>query len=129
VSYTNNTPQRIQAATTLSANGVQTRNRGRRVEQVVARAAPMCSAAERATIEHVCLCHGDPAAELARRIRDRHIGLVVRGWHGGFMRGHARACARARRADALMRDIRCPVLLSRTRAREPFRLEVGEQFQ
>jgi len=39
------------------------------------------------------------------------------------MRGHARVL------EALMRDIRCPVLLSRTRAREPFRLEVGEQFQ
>ncbi len=94
-----------------------------RVEQVVARAAPMCSAAERATIEDVCLCRGDPAAEFARLIRDRHISLVVLGWHGWFMRGHARVL------KALMRDIRCPVLLSRTRAREPFRLKVGEQFQ
>lgn len=92
-----------------------------RLDEMIARACPMCDAAERAGIDDVMLCRGETTAEFVRLVRERDISLVVLGWHGWFMN------ARARVLKALIREV--PVLLWRTQAREPFRLRVGELLE
>lgn len=91
-------------------------------DEMIARSCPMCDAAERATISDVLLCRGEAAEEFVRLTRERDVSLVVIGWHGWFMNGHARVL------KDVMREVSVPVLLWRTRAREPFRLRVGEAF-
>lgn len=93
-----------------------------RFDEMIARACPMCDAAERATIWDVLLCRGDAAEEFVRLTRERDVSLVVIGWHGWFMDGHARVLKN------VMRGVSVPVLLWRTRAREPFRLRVGDEL-
>lgn len=89
------------------------------LNEFVSRACPMCSAAERGRIEDFRLYHGDIAAELRGLIEEKRISLLVVGWHGRFMAGHAPVL------KALIQRITCPVLLVKAVPREPFRLKIG----
>lgn len=91
------------------------------LNEFVERACPLCSAAERAHIEDFRLYQGDIAGELLRLIAEKHISLLVVGWHGRFMAGHARVL------KALIEAVSCPLLLVKPAPREPFRLKVGEE--
>lgn len=91
------------------------------MNEFVARACPLCSAAERARIEDFRLYQGDVADGLLRLIAEKDISLLVVGWHGRFMAGHARVL------KALIDGVTCPLLLVKPAPREPFRLKVGEE--
>jgi nucleotide-binding universal stress UspA family protein len=94
------------------------------LNQLVARACPTCTEEERSRIEAFHLAHGNVAEELEELItRDRASVLVV-GWRGDFMVGHAQVL------KALVQRIYCPVLLVKpVPPRQPFRLKVGEAFE
>ena len=91
------------------------------LEELVRRALPHCSPEECRRIEAVALCHGDVAAELLALIEREPVSMLVVGWHGRFLRGHARILKN------LVRQITLPVLLVKPVARMPFRLKVGEE--
>lgn len=91
------------------------------LNEFVARACPLCSPAERARIEDVRLHRGDVADELLRLIEEKRISLLVVGWHGRFMAGHAQVL------KALIAAVTCPLLLVKPAPPEPFRLKVGEE--
>jgi nucleotide-binding universal stress UspA family protein len=92
------------------------------LNELVTRACPLCTAEERGRIEDFHLARGDIAEELLRLIEDKRASLLVVGWHGEFMIGHAQVL------KSLMRRIRCPLLLVKPQPKEPFRLKVGEAF-
>lgn len=92
------------------------------LNELVARACPLCSVEERSRIEAFHLARGDIAGELEGLIDRTRASVLVVGWHGDFMVGHAQVL------KTLMRRIRCPVLLVKPVPREPFRLKVGEAF-
>lgn len=92
------------------------------LNELVARACPLCSVEERSRIQAFHVTRGDIAQELERLIERSGTSLVVVGWHGDFMVGHAQVLKR------LMQRIRCPVLLVKPAPKEPFRLKVGEAF-
>lgn len=93
------------------------------LEELVSRALPQCSPEECRRIKDVALCHGDVAAELLQLIERKHISLLVVGWHGRFMSGHARILKH------LIQALTTPVLLLRTENRMPLRLKVGEEIE
>jgi nucleotide-binding universal stress UspA family protein len=90
------------------------------LNELVERACPLCSAAERARIEDFRLYQGDVADKLEQLIAEKDPSLLVIGWHGRFMAGHARVL------KALIETVSCPLLLIKPTPREPFRLKVGE---
>lgn len=90
------------------------------LNEFIARACPLCSAAERARIEDFRLYQGDVADELLRLIAGKRTSLLVVGWHGRFMAGHAQVL------KALIGAVACPLLLVKPPPREPFSLKVGE---
>ncbi|BAU49716.1 universal stress protein [Sulfurifustis variabilis] len=92
------------------------------LNELVARACPLCSAEERSRIEAFHLAQGDIAEEIERLIGRVNASVLVVGWHGDFMVGHAQVL------KMLIRRIRCPLLLVKPQPREPFRLKVGEAF-
>lgn len=93
------------------------------LNQFVARACPMCSAVERARVRAFYIKHGDVGDELLEMIETMGIGLLVVGWHGEFMVGHAQVLKR------LIRQISRPILLVKPGPRPRFRLKVGEAFE
>ncbi len=95
----------------------------RQLEELVSRALPHCTAEERCRVEDIALCHGDVGAELLEMIERKRVSLLVIGWHGRFMTGHARVLKR------LIEEITCPLLLVKPAARMPFRLKVGEEIE
>jgi nucleotide-binding universal stress UspA family protein len=94
-----------------------------RLEELVHRALPQRTPEERRCIEAVALCRGDVAAELLALIGRERVSLLVVGWHGRFMAGHARVL------KDLIQVITCPILLVKPAARTPFRLKVGEEIE
>ncbi|WP_303908068.1 universal stress protein [Thiohalomonas denitrificans] len=93
------------------------------LNQLVASACPMCSIEERARIEAFHLTQGDVGDELIRLVEEKGVGLLVLGWHGRFIIGHARVLKR------LMWQVRCPILLVKPAPKPRFRLKVGEEFE
>jgi nucleotide-binding universal stress UspA family protein len=94
-----------------------------RLEELVRRALPRRTPEECRCIEAVALCRGDVAAELLGLIGRERVSLLVVGWHGRFMAGHARVL------KDLIQVITCPILLVKPAARMPFRLKVGEEIE
>lgn len=92
---------------------------GELVERVLAGCAP----AECGRIEETVLRRGDVAAELLELVDATRSGLLVLGWRGRLLGGHARVVRRLIRATHL------PVLLVKPVARAPFRLNVGEELE
>jgi nucleotide-binding universal stress UspA family protein len=92
------------------------------LNEYVARVCPMASTKERERIEDFCLCHGDIAHELLGLIETKRTSLLVVGWHGQFVAGHARVL------KTLIQEISCPLLLVKAAPRQPFRLKVGEEM-
>jgi nucleotide-binding universal stress UspA family protein len=93
------------------------------LDELVRRALPQCSPAECRCIVDVALCRGDVAAELLALIERKRISVLVVGWHGRFMTGHARVLKH------LVEVITAPVLLVKPAAQMPFRLVVGEEIE
>lgn len=93
----------------------------RRLEEFITRSTAACSQEECKCIEDVLLCRGDVAAELREIIDRKHIDVIVVGWHGRFMTGHAHVL------KSLIQTITCPVLLMKAAARPPFKLHVVEE--
>jgi nucleotide-binding universal stress UspA family protein len=94
----------------------------RQLEEFVSRSLPHCTPEECRRIQEIALCHGDAAAELLRLIERKRVSVLVIGWRGRFMTGHARVLKH------LIRVINTPMLLVRPTARMPFRLKVGEEI-
>lgn len=93
------------------------------LNQLVARSCPMCSSAERSRVQAFHIKQGDIGDELLDMAERKSISLLVVGWHGEFMVGHAQVLKR------LMREIRRPLLLVKPHPRGRFRLKVGEAFE
>ncbi len=89
------------------------------LQEFIGRACPMCSAEERRHIVDFRLCHGDIAQELLRLIEQKHVELLISGWHGQFFVGHAQIL------KALVEQLHCAVLLVKAAPRRPFSLKVG----
>jgi len=70
-------------------------------------------------IAHVALARGQVETELLKQIEQQHISLLVIGWHGRFMSGHAEVL------KALLAAITCPLLLVKPARHGPFKLKVG----
>jgi beta-phosphoglucomutase-like phosphatase (HAD superfamily) len=66
------------------------------------------------------LCRGYVAQELSHLIEHERVNLLVVGWHGQFMTGHAEVL------KTLIWQTRCAVLLVKPRPRDVFRLKVGD---
>lgn len=94
----------------------------RLLEEFVTRALPQCSHAECACIEGISLCRGDVVSELGKLIREGGASVLIIGWHGQFMTGHARVLKQ------LLLNITGPVLLVKAPPAMPFRLKVGEEL-
>jgi nucleotide-binding universal stress UspA family protein len=94
-----------------------------RLQEFVTHAASGCSPEECQRIEGLSLCRGDVAAELLDIIQRKRISLIVVGWHGRFMTGHAPVLKR------LIQTITCPVLLMKAVPRPEFKLHVGEEIE
>jgi nucleotide-binding universal stress UspA family protein len=95
----------------------------RRLEELVAHALPQCSSEECRRITDVALCHGDVAAELLALIERKRASLLVVGWHGSYVSGHADVLKR------LLPKITIPALLVKAAVRAPFRLMVGSEIE
>lgn len=95
-----------------------------RLEDMVKRAALGCSPAEcRIVIADVSLCKGDVAKELLNLVHSKRIGLIVMGWHGVLVPGHADVIKR------LLQNVSCPVLLVRAAPTPSFQLKVGDALE
>ncbi len=94
-----------------------------RLQQIVERGLPGCTASEAECIEDVVLCRGDVAKELLDLVERRSADLVIVGWHGTFVAGHAGVLR------ALLRQAACPLLLVKPPPPAPFKLKVGEEIE
>ncbi len=94
----------------------------RRLEEFITRSTAAFSHEECRCIEDISLCHGDVAAELLEIIDRKRISVIIVGWHGRFMTGHASVLKR------LIQTITCPVMLMKAVPRPPFKLRVGEEI-
>lgn len=94
----------------------------RRLDEFIARSTADCSHEECRRIEDISLCRGDIVAELRQLIERKGISVIVVGWHGRFMLGHAEVLKR------LIETVPCPVLLMKAAPRPPFKLRVGEEI-
>jgi nucleotide-binding universal stress UspA family protein len=90
------------------------------LDEFVSRACALCSAEERRHITGFHLCRGEVAQELSHLIEHERLSLLVVGWHGQFMSGHAEVL------KTLIWQARCAVLLVKPQPRDGFRLKVGE---
>lgn len=95
----------------------------RRLEEFITRSTAACSQEECQRIEGISLGRGDVAAELLDIIERKNVSVIVVGWHGRFMTGHAPVLKR------MIQVITCPVLLMKAAPRPPFKLHVGEQIE
>jgi nucleotide-binding universal stress UspA family protein len=95
----------------------------RQLEELVGRALPQCTPAECRRIKDVALCHGDVATALLELIERERMSVLVVGWRGRFMAGHARVLKQ------LIEGITTPVLLVKPPSRASSRLKVGEEIE
>lgn len=93
-----------------------------RLNELVASACPLYSSEEMACIEGFSLVRGDAAREIFRLAKQRDASLIVAGWHGRFMTGHAQVL------KSLCQTVSAPVLLVRPAAKPAFKLRVGEEI-
>ncbi len=94
-----------------------------RLHELVSRLLPECGPDECECIENVLLCRGDPGEELFTLIEKHSVSLLVMGWHGRFVRGHAGV------VKQLLATIDCPILLVKAAPRPAFKLKVGEEIE
>lgn len=73
-------------------------------------------------IRHAALARGDVGAELRSQIEQQKIDVILIGWHGRFMAGHADV------VKLLLRKVHCPMLLMKPARRAAFKLKVGDQI-
>jgi nucleotide-binding universal stress UspA family protein len=90
------------------------------LNELVARACPLCGPAERQRIRDFRVYRGDVARELLELIEQKHFDVIIVGWHGLLDTGHAEVLKN------LLQRLHCPVLLVKRHPREPFRLKVGD---
>jgi nucleotide-binding universal stress UspA family protein len=93
------------------------------LQELISRALPNCSVEECSCIEDVSLYRGETETELLQLIDEERPDLLVSGWHGNFVRGHALLLKK------LLSEITCPILLVRASPPKPFRLKVGEEIE
>jgi len=89
-----------------------------RLNELVARACTLCRPEERNRFSALRVYRGD----VVRGLLEEKADVVVVGWHGFLELGHANTL------KALLRWLRCPVLLVKRRSKVPFRLRVGDAF-
>jgi len=94
-----------------------------RFDELVVRALPGMTPAETASVVDVVLCRGDVGDELLKLMEERRISLLVIGWHGTRVTGHARI------VKSLLSHAVCPVLLVKAAPRAPFVLKVGAELE
>lgn len=94
-----------------------------RLQSLVERGLPDSTASETGCIDDVVLSRGDVADELLALVHDREADLLIIGWHGTFLAGHAGILR------TLLRDASCPILLMKPAPRATFRLKVGEEIE
>ena len=87
------------------------------LNELVARACPLCPPAERRRIAAFRVYRGDVVRGL---LDEQEADVVIVGWHGFLETGHARL------VKAMLQELRCPMLLVKRRSREFFRLKVGD---
>ena len=90
------------------------------LNELVSRACPLCSPADRQRIKDVRVYRGDVARELLDLIEQKNFDVIIVGWHGLLKAGHAEV------VKNLLQRLRCPMLLVRRQSNEPFRLKVGD---
>ncbi len=94
-----------------------------RLHELVSRLLPECGPDECECIEDVLLCRGDPGEELFALIEEHAVSLIVMGWHGHFVRGHAGV------VKQLLATTDRAVLLVKAGPRPAFKLKVGEEIE
>lgn len=87
--------------------------------EIVRRAIPNVTVEGCRCIRDVVLLRGDIAAELLRQIESNDVSLIVVGWHGSLMAGHAKVI------KSLLSTITCPMLLVEAAPPSPSTLKVG----
>jgi nucleotide-binding universal stress UspA family protein len=90
------------------------------LNELVARACPLCSPAERRRIGAVRLLRGDVAREL---LEQQQADVVVAGWHGFLEAGHAQVL------KTLLQHLRSPMLLMKRLPKQHFRLKIGDALE
>jgi len=91
--------------------------------QLVRRTLPHLSVEECRCITDVALARGEIASEVFNIVTEKHVNVVVVGWHGRFMTGHAEVL------KELLEVITCPILLVKPARRPAFELKVGEEME
>jgi nucleotide-binding universal stress UspA family protein len=91
--------------------------------ELVRRAAPGCTRAECQCITEVALSRGDVLTQLREHIETKHISLLVVGWRGRFITGHADVL------KSLLNVVACPLLLVKAHERGPFKLRVSRELE
>jgi nucleotide-binding universal stress UspA family protein len=90
--------------------------------ELVRRAVPTATPDECRRIEEVALLRGDIATELLRQIEGNDVSLIVIGWHGSLLSGHAKVI------KSLLSVITCPILLVKAAPPSPLTLKVGSRI-
>ncbi|MEW6299635.1 MAG: universal stress protein, partial [Thermodesulfobacteriota bacterium] len=93
------------------------------LEEVVSRALPQCTPQQCRRIVDIALCRGDVVTELLKLIERKRISVVMVGWHGRFLAGHAQILTE------LIQAVANPVLLVKPEHRTTLRLKVGEEIE
>jgi len=91
--------------------------------ELVRRNLPQPTTEECYCITDVSLVRGEIASELLKLIREKAISLIVVGWHGRFMAGHAEVL------KELLPVVTRPMLLVKPIPRPSFRLKVGREIE
>jgi len=120
VAHVASTAQQVRAAVPAHAADEVHHEYPHLLNEFVARSCAMSTAEERERIDDFCLCHGDVAHELLELIQKKRTSLLVAGWHGNFVAGHAHV------VKTLLQETNCPLLLVKASPRQRFRLKVGE---
>jgi nucleotide-binding universal stress UspA family protein len=90
--------------------------------ELVRRAIPTATLEECRRIVDVVLLRGDVAGELLRQVESNDVSLIVIGWHGSLVAGHAKV------VRSLLSAITCPMLLVKAPPPNPFTLKVGPRM-
>ena len=93
-----------------------------KLAELVRRAVPTATPDECRRIEEISLLHGDVATELLRQIERDDASLIVIGWHGRLVSGHAKVI------KSLLAAISCPMLLVKAAPPSPLMLKVGSRI-
>lgn len=96
---------------------------GGRLQGLVSRALAGCSSTSCLSVREIRVLRGEPAEELLGLIGQEESSVLVVGWHGDFVAGHARVLKH------MLREISCPVLLVRAAPRAQFRLDIAEDLE